>query len=319
MAREYIQYSGSIEDKIPDVIIPQYDTGHYITFELFDKIGADNEIINLANNSITLLVELSDSEIVPLSGEVLDADNGLARVRITGDVTAETGTKKAQLMLTGTDASETVRTRQFSIIVKESINDDGATESDETYTALQIALTDVNSALSRMSSLEHFQVGLMQAYQEYQNNGGEMTLPEWIATISSGAPGPRGEKGDTGERGERGEKGSAGDSTYTHIRYKISSSTTNMQTSPTSSSQYVGFAVTNSPTAPTSMSAYAWALFKGERGDTGPQGERGETGLRGERGETGATGASVSYYLASSEEDAIAQSTFYPVCAYWLG
>jgi len=65
----------------------------------------------------------------------------------------------------------------------------------------------------------------------------------------------------------QGPAGDSGTSSYLYVRYSASADGSNMTSSPTSSTKYIGICVTTSPTAPTSASAYApWKKYVGEDG-----------------------------------------------------
>lgn len=66
------------------------------------------------------------------------------------------------------------------------------------------------------------------------------------------------------------------DGKYIHIRYSANSDGSNMTTTPTDSTKYIGIYSGNSETAPTNNSKYVWSLIKGSDG-VGVKGEDGKS------------------------------------------
>lgn len=79
-------------------------------------------------------------------------------------------------------------------------------------------------------------------------------------------------QGPAGQDGTNGTNGTDGTSSYLYVRYSANSDGSNMTTTPTSTSRYVGVCVTQSATAPTSYSQYTWSKYRGEDGTNGTDG-----------------------------------------------
>lgn len=77
-------------------------------------------------------------------------------------------------------------------------------------------------------------------------------------------------------KGEDGKNGKDGTSSYTWIRYATDINGSNMTTTPSSSTTYIGTAVTTTNTAP-AASAYTWSKYVGEQGVPGGKGTDGKT------------------------------------------
>ncbi len=90
----------------------------------------------------------------------------------------------------------------------------------------------------------------------------------WVKIV-----GEKGEKGDAGATGSQGSSGNDGVSYYTHVKYAENQNGLNMSSTYSNGKDYIGFAVVNTSVAPSSPSAYNWALFKGEKGDSGTNGK----------------------------------------------
>lgn len=99
----------------------------------------------------------------------------------------------------------------------------------------------------------------------------------------SGAKGNKGDKGDDGHTPVKGvdyfdgSKGEDGSSSYIHIRYSKTSDGSDMVTSPTSETKYIGVAITTSQTSPTDAGSYEWSKYVGENGIPGDKGADGKT------------------------------------------
>lgn len=64
-------------------------------------------------------------------------------------------------------------------------------------------------------------------------------------------------------------KGSGGSSSYTHIRYSASSDGSNMVSTPTDATIYIGVYTGTASTAPTTPSSYTWSRYTGNDGQDG--------------------------------------------------
>ena len=93
-----------------------------------------------------------------------------------------------------------------------------------------------------------------------------------LVKISDGA------KGTDGKNGIDGINGKDGVSTYFYVRYSANANGSNMTSTPSSSSLYIGVCSTTSATAPTSASSYQWTLIKGSDGKDGTPGAKGDNG-----------------------------------------
>lgn len=79
-------------------------------------------------------------------------------------------------------------------------------------------------------------------------------------------------QGPPGQDGTNGTNGTDGTSSYLYVRYSANASGSNMTTTPTSTTKYIGVCVTQSATAPTSYTAYTWSKYRGEDGTNGTDG-----------------------------------------------
>lgn len=77
-------------------------------------------------------------------------------------------------------------------------------------------------------------------------------------------------------KGENGKNSEDGTSSYTWIRYATDVNGSNMTTTPSSSTTYIGTAVTTTNTAP-AASVYTWSKYVGEQGVPGGKGSDGKT------------------------------------------
>ena len=84
--------------------------------------------------------------------------------------------------------------------------------------------------------------------------------------------------GTDGKNGIDGINGKDGVSTYFYVRYSANANGSNMTSTPSSSSLYIGVCSTTSATAPTSASSYQWTLIKGSDGKDGTPGAKGDNG-----------------------------------------
>lgn len=109
-----------------------------------------------------------------------------------------------------------------------------------------------------------------------------------------------------GETGAVGPKGADGQQYYTWIKYADNASGANMSDSPTGK-LYIGLAYNKTTSAESSVATdYTWALFKGDKGDTGAAGTDAYTVLL----------TNESHVFAGSTSAAIASSATTQVLAY---
>ena len=76
-------------------------------------------------------------------------------------------------------------------------------------------------------------------------------------------------KAKQGVSGQDGSPGAAGASSYTYIRYSANADGSNMVTTPTSSTLYIGVYTGTASTAPTTANSYTWSRYVGQKGDDG--------------------------------------------------
>lgn len=81
-----------------------------------------------------------------------------------------------------------------------------------------------------------------------------------------------GQSGTDGKTPVKGVDYFDGTSSYIWIRYATDASGTDMTTTPSSDTKYIGTATTTTATAPTSASDYTWAKYVGENGTKGENG-----------------------------------------------
>ena len=120
----------------------------------------------------------------------------------------------------------------------------------------------------------------------------DVSLSDWknVGTI----------QGPAGADGTNGTNGTNGTSSYLYVRYSANASGSNMTTTPTSTTKYIGVCVTQSATAPTSYTAYSWSKYVGEDGTNGTNGTNGEDGY---------SRAQIVLYQRSATEPAVPAAT----------
>lgn len=89
--------------------------------------------------------------------------------------------------------------------------------------------------------------------------------------------------------------GDPGTSSYTYVRYSANSDGSNMSSSPSSTTKYIGIYTGTRTTAPTTASSYTWSKYIGEDGSPGPQGPQGDQGAS-----ISITGIAYAYALSTS-------------------
>ena len=122
----------------------------------------------------------------------------------------------------------------------------------------------------------------------YQTSSNGTTVPtsDWSATVPSVSNGQYlwtrtivnysdGKSTTSYSVAYKGTNGTNGTSSYTHIRYSVTSNGNPMVTTPTDSTLYIGIYTGTSSTAPTSYTSYTWSRYTGKDGTNGTNGKDG--------------------------------------------
>lgn len=133
------------ENVTEDVWFMQGDVGGEINFSLFD----DGEVIDLTDCTLYGFFENRNKEVSQKTLEIVNAEEGKARVEITTSILAVVGNIKVELKLYKGDKVKTTFT-PFTITSKKSINVDEAIESTKEIDVVQV-MEDTNKKVTQLT------------------------------------------------------------------------------------------------------------------------------------------------------------------------
>ena len=110
--------------------------------------------VDLSNSALTLYIKKADLALVMLSGQIVDAKNGIVDFLLTRQALAIADKITCEVIKTGVDKS-TMSFPNFILEIDSTIIDEDLVESTNDFSALNDALSKVNNWESRFTELEN--------------------------------------------------------------------------------------------------------------------------------------------------------------------
>lgn len=125
------------KENFTPIIAKQFDTGRYLLFQILDN-GATYD---LTGKTVKIHSIKKDGTLIFNNLKIIDAKRGICELKLTSQLTIFTGILTLDLRIY--EGIESISLIPFRIDIKESINQEGAIESTNEFSALTLALADV--------------------------------------------------------------------------------------------------------------------------------------------------------------------------------
>ena len=145
--------SVDVHDELKPFRLKQYDNNsHKLYLTIIDRDNPFGKTVNLEGHTVTAYFRLPDGSDEYVVCEIVKAKTGRIAVPFPGSVTRQIGTVQCEIRIVG-EGMSIVSLRKFTFEVMESIYDSASIEATEKYSALEAALSAVQSYRNELDSL----------------------------------------------------------------------------------------------------------------------------------------------------------------------